>query len=286
MRLTKRIAVCALTALLAASMLTACGGNGNGNGNGSGSSSTGGNTGSNSEANSGSNGETNTETKPGTGKDDTTTDVSKLTSRAAKYFARQGANGKTRYIRYCSKIDGIEQVEACDGRRRYFCGPARDSEDRNIVLIQILDVDQQLLYEYVAGDENKVLDAKNEQISEYAVSNVSFLPYQLSLFSAVAAEPMKIDGVEYYCEKDETAYMTYYCFDKADVEGLNLKYIVKEYGGGTSEIIEIREVKGVFDPELLRIPEGYERYDVYYNGTTNEYSRTYVGITRKDSYPN
>lgn len=284
MRLTKRIALCALTALLAISMLTACGGNGNGNG--SGSSSTGGNTGSNSEANSGSNGETNTETKPGTGKDDTSTDVSKLTSRAAKYFARQGVSGKTRYIRYRDKSTGYETIEACDGKRKYISGPARDSEGRNIVLIQILDVDQQLLYEYVAGDENKVLDAKNEQISEYAVSNVSFLPYQLSLFSTVAAEPMKIDGVEYYCEKDGTAYSTYYCFDKADVEGLNLKYIVKEYGGGTSEIMEIREVKPEFDQKLMCIPEGYERYDVYYNGTTNEYSRTYVGTTGKDSYPN
>ena len=143
------------------------------------------------------------------------------------------------------------------------------------------------MYEYVAGDENKVLEAKNEQISEYAVSHVSLLPYQLSLFSAVAAEPMRIDGVEYYCEKDETAYWTcYYCFDKADIEGLNLKYIVMEDGEGDSEIIEILEVKAVLDPELLRIPEGYERYDVYYNGTTNEYSRTYVGITGKDSYPN
>lgn len=284
MRLTKRIAVCTLTALLAISMLTACGGNGNGNG--SGSSSTGGNTGSNSEANSGSNGETNTETKPGTGKDDTTTDVSKLTSRAAKYFARQGVSGKTRYIRYCSKIDGIERVEACDGRRRYFCGPAMDSEDRLVTEASIIDVNQQLRYRYDVGDKNKELDVASEKIDENDVDHVFYIPYRLSLFSAVEVEPVTIDGVEYYCEKDETAYMTYYCFDKADVEGLNLKYIVKEEGGGLSEIIEIREVKAVFDPELMRIPEGYERYDVYYNGTTNEYSRTYVGITGKDSYPN
>lgn len=284
MKLSKRIAIAALAAVMALSMLTACGGDGNGNG--SGSLSTGGNTDSNSEANSSSNSETNTETKPGTGKDDTTTDVSRLTSRAAKYFARQGVNGKTRYIRYCSKIDGIERVEACDGRRRYFCGPARDSENRLVTEASIIDVNQQLGYSYCVGDKNKELDVVSEKIDENDVDHVSYIPYRLSLFSAVAAEPMKIDGVEYYCEKDETAYMTYYCFDKADAEGLNLKYIVKEYGDGTSEIIEIREVKAVFDPELLRIPEGYERYDVYYNEMTNEYSRTYVGTTGKDGYPN
>ena len=286
MRLTKRIAVCALTALLAVSMLTACGGNGNGNGNGSGSSSTGGNTGSNSEANNGSNSETNTETKPGTGKDDTATDVNKLTSRAAKYFARKGVNGKTRYIRYCSEIDGIERVEACDGQRRYFCGPARDSEDRLVTEVSIIDANQQLRYSYCVGDNNKELDVASEKIYENDVDHVSFIPYRLSLFSAAEVEPVTINGVEYYCEKDETAYLTYYCFDKADVEGLNLKYIVKEYGSGASEIIEIREVKAVLNPELMRIPEGYERYDVYYNETTNEYSRTYVGTTGKDSYPN
>lgn len=271
MKRTKKIAASVLAALLAFSMLTACGGQ----------PPAGGDAGSGAGNNGSSSNEPDPGTKPGTGDTDETVDISKLTSRAAKYFARQGATGKTRYIRYYDKIAGWEHIEACDGTRRYLYGPARNSEGQDVMLTQVLDVNQQLIYEYAASDPNKVLEAKNDQVSEYAVSNVAYLPYQLSLFSAVEAEPMTIDGIEYYCEKEQQGHC-YYCFEKSDTEGLNLRYIVEKSEYSPTWIYEIREVRPTFDPELMRIPEGYERYDINYNGTTN---RTYVGTTGKDTYP-
>lgn len=300
MRLTKRIAVCALTALLAVSMLTACGGNENGSG--SGSSSTGGNTGSNSEANSGSNGETNTETKPGTGKDDTATDVSKLTSRAAKYFARQGVNGQKKYMRYTVGWDfdnkgnyspdwlNGDWIEACDGRRKYCQNPVEDLENKKYIKAELYDCKEDTYYTWHVFDSGKSITKDSDAVTKIWVSNLSYLPEDFSTFSTTPVEPMRIDNVEYYCERDDELYtkyhqmLRYYCFEKTDVEGLKLKYIVN--ANSTVAIIKIDEVTSNFDPDLLRVPEGYKQYDVTYNESTNKYQQTYVGTTGKDSYPN
>ena len=63
-----------------------------------------------------------------------------------------------------------------------------------------------------------------------------------------------------------------------------MKYIVN--ANSTAEVIKVDEVTSNFDPDLLRVPEGYKQYDVTYNESTNKYQQTYIGITGKDSYPN
>ena len=276
MRLTRRIAIATLSAVMLFSMLTACGGGEQPPANDGG--------GTGAEISSGSNNGTvpgndnNADTGTGAAGDNGTANPSTWTSRAAKYFTRKGVTGKTRYIRYgyINKLyDSVEEVtEACDGTRHYQNVPATDDEFRDIRLNQLYDETKQVLYEYyIGGNGEKMLEVRDDKTLQGWAKNVSYIPYDLSLFRTEPAEPRTIEGVEYYCEKDKNSYCRYYCFDKDDTEGLDLKYIVNIDGSGWETIVKIKEVRPDFDPALMQIPEGYT------NVKTGE-------VTGEDSYPN
>lgn len=277
MRLTRRIAIVALSAAMALSMLTACGGGenpstGGGNGTGTG---TGTSTGNGSgEENGGS-----TSSGTGTGKDDgTNVDPSILTSRTAKYFARKGVTGKNRYIRYYDRNENLEYTEACDGRRKYRQSwfYRNENPDVKFPYMFLYDVKTQMQYEYCTYNGNKEINIFSNVVSDDKVKNVYLLPDDTDMknYGVKVVDPVTVDGVAYYCEQPYYSDI-YYCFAMDDTEGLNLAYAVKMDWNGTEikNIYEIREVSNHFDPALLRIPEGYSIIGKY------------PEVTGKDSYP-
>lgn len=271
MRLTRRIAIVALSAVMALSMLTACGGGetpspGGGSGTGTGTGTGGGSSNS-------------TDSGTGSGKDNTTVDPSTLTSRTAKYFARKGVTGKNRYIRYYDRNTNLEYTEACDGRRRYRQSWAYNEAkpDVKYPYMFLYDVKTQMQYEYHTYNGNKEIQVFNNRVSDDKVKNVYLVPDDADMknYGVKVVDPVTVDGVTYYCEQPYYSDI-YYCFAMNDTEGVNLKYAVKMNWNGTEikNIYEIREVSNHFDPELLRIPEGY--------GVIGKYPE----VTGKDSYPN
>ena len=271
MRLTRRIAIVALSAVMALAMLTACGGGetpspGGGSGTGTG-------------AGTGGSSDSSTDSGTGSGKDNTTVDPSTLTSRTAKYFARKGITGKKHYIKYYDRNKQWEFEEACDGVRKYYRNHAITASEQ-YARGQLWDISTKTSYEYdINGGDQGALDQYNNAIvTDYMVKNVSLVPSSLSEMSMKQVEPMTIDGKQYYCEQDtkESWPSVYYCFETADTEGLNLKFIVKVSGSNKS-ICDIRSIDSNFDPELLRIPEGRT---IIRDGQLTEET------TGKDSYPN
>lgn len=269
MRLTRRIAIVALSAVMALAMLTACGGGetpspGGGSGTGTG-------------AGTGGSSDSSTDSGTGSGKDNTTVDPSTLTSRTAKYFARKGVTGKMRYIRYYDEEEDWEWVDACDGRRSYCYCPASSASER-FAVVNLYDIKEKATYSYRPDkQEESISKDTGSTIFDSQVNTVSFIPSNLSDFSPVAVEPMTIHNVEYYCERERWSSYTY-CFEKTDTEGLNLKYVVKSYSSGLQLIYDIKEVKATFDMDLLRIPAGRHIYTL---GEGMDYN-----LTGKDTYPN
>lgn len=257
--------------------LTGCGGSGSGSGGnhagtGGGSSGNGGNTGtgSNSGASSGSG--------------SSGTDASKYTSRTVKYFTRQGVMGKNKYVRYYAQNLEWEITEACDGRRRALYGCVMSGSDM-IPNVKLMDKKTKWYYEYSSAETpHRVHITTNYSIlNDSVVQSLNFIGCDLKDYPPAVADPMTINGVEYYCESvwSGTGLKYFYCFDKKDVEGTKLKYVVYALNKDLiSEIYEIREVKAKFDQDLLRMPEGYLVIkDNVFDATKNE-------TTGVDPYPN
>ena len=281
MRLTRRIAIVALSAVMALAMLTACGGGGNpstGGGSGTGS---GTGTGTGTGTGEGTGGGTGSGTGTGEG-GGTTIDPSTLTSRTAKYFARKGVTGKNRYIRYYDRNTNLEYTEACDGRRRYQQGWAYNvaKPDVEYPYMFLYDVKTQMQYQYHTYNGNKKIQVFNNRVSDDKAKNVYLVPNDADMknYGVKVVDPVTVDGVTYYCEQPYFSNI-YYCFAMNDTEGVNLKYAVEMNWNGTEikNIYEIREVSNHFDPELLRIPEGCA---IIRDGQLTEET------TGKDSYPN
>lgn len=238
--------------------LTGCGSDGGGSGeNGGNSGGTGNGGSSGGDENTGNGGDSgngggsgNEEVKPG-----------KADSRTIKYFTRQGVMGDNKYVRYYAQKTQWEIMEACDGRRRALHGCIVSGYDK-IPDAKIMDYKTQTFYEYNKGNtaQVEVVAIKtNYYVDKATVQSLNFIPSDLKLLQPMMADPMTVDGVEYYCEKRSNAAGLYdfYCFAKEDLEGTNLKYVVRATSSGVvSEIYEVREVASKFDQKLLQIPEG------------------------------
>lgn len=267
--------------------LTGCGGGGGGStgGQGTGDSGNGGNAG--TGGNSGNSGNAGTDGDSGTGGGSGSGEEqpSQYVSRTVKYFKRQGVLGNSKCVRYYARKLQQEITEVCDGRRRALHGWVK-SGTQIVPDVKVLDYKTQRFYEYnstwTRGDEpiDVVEITEDYGISNGTVCSLNFLSTYLESNPPIKTSSITIDNVEYYCERTSSGsgLYYYYCFEKSDTEGMNLKYVVHAWDGSRiDEIYEIKQVTSKFDIELLRIPENY--LVMKDNMLTGE-------VTGVDNYPN
>ena len=267
--------------------LTGCGGGGGGStgGQGIGDSGNGGNTGTGGNSGTGGDSGNSGNTGTGGGSESGEEKPGQYVSRTVKYFKRQGVLGNNKYIRYYSRKIQKEITEVCDGRRRALHGWI-ESGTQLLSDVKVLDYKTQRFYEYNSAwtRDNKPVDVveitENYGISNSTVCSLNFLSSYMESNPPMEASSITVDNVEYYCERTSSGsgLYYYYCFEKSDTEGMNLKYVVHAWDGSRiSEIYEIRQVTSKFDIKLLQIPENYEI--VKDNKATGE-------VTGADRYPN
>lgn len=101
-----------------------------------------------------------------------------------------------------------------------------------------------------------------------------------------------IDGTEYYSEtyggdsQNGDLYIDTFCFDKSDTEGKYLRYRIRQIKNSKEDINWIIKVTGIsntFDENLLRIPEGYR---LYRDDPDTGKLVLVTESTPKDNYPN
>ncbi len=276
MRLSKRLAIGMLAAVMALSM-TACGsGNPNENPSSSGSNAS---SNSSSSASSGSN-SSSSEVSSSSNSQNQATAV----SRTDKYFKRLGVDPEKSYYYEEETLTGASRgtlaVVTSDGVR---VGIKSTLPGFDFSIYDKRTKEQySVWHNYQVVDttyEKRVyLDTRQERDSDWPLIKPG---------TPVKATTYKVNGVEYYAEKitltDVWRQPTYYyCFDLNDTEGMNLRYIVEpvDYSKDSDEILDIiyriNVINNKAHMDMLRVPEGYKFYKDY----------EYVGTTPKDTYPN
>ena len=281
MRLSKRAAMVALTAVMALSILTACGG-GNTPSGGNGGTNTGTGTGTGTGSGSGTEEDGSGTGGNGTGKDDGTADPSVHANRMEKYFALQGVVGKKRYIQFLNEEDGLVYTQAYDGTRGVDCTYYATSSDNYAE-----PHPQRYLYDfknqcYYRIDEwRKVVERYDGKVGEWRVNTVNYVPTDLTEAKESVPGTYVVHGTEYYSERIGISLYRY-CFAQNDTQGTKLLYIInKGFWGNEEKILAVRAISGQFDINLLRVPEGYKYYIAGENNSLN-----YQGLTGKDMYTN
>lgn len=290
MRLSKRLAVGVLAAVMALSMMTACGG-GNPNEKPS-SSESNASSNSSSSASSGSNSSSSSATGDNTGESsDKETPIVGL-SRTEKYFNRYGVGIGEAYYYELEELNASKTyvTRTSDGVRvgLKVVDPGYDNAD--LVIYDKSKKEEYHVYgnwkEAYGWGDTKVVNCRTpDGDREIEAKENPLIPQG----TQIKATTYKVNGIEYYAEKtmlgDGYGYSEayYYCFDFDDNEGMNLKYIVNEElcnlntGETRQRIFRFNKISGKANMDMLRVPEGYKYY--------YDYSDT-GRLTPKDNYPN
>lgn len=280
MRLAKRIATVTLAAVLAVSMLTACGGGG---------SSTGGNEngGSQKPSNPGVSdtdkpGDGNTENPgnnnetPPAGDDNTT--IRYADTRTAKYFEARHVTQGNVYLEATVKYDGWEGpiVYARKGQTarynwdfKHTVNTGRSTSENRLAIgdtVYILDTTkkQYALFtdEYKRATEQ---DMKEAADSARCANGYFIVPADDSSLKEIKIGECEVNGKKYYAETmwirtsgDDQSWWGHgfiYCF-----EGNDLKYVVQKKSDGSMDaMVTIKNVKPNPDQSLMEIPADYEQ---------------------------
>ena len=273
MRRTRKIIAGFLAAVMAVSMLTACGGPEDG---GHGSSDTGQKPSSqpeqgNEKGDEDKGSSTETPTDPVSGK-----------SRTEKYFARVQNTG----VKYHSAAEHwkngtvIEREEyASDGVRTY----QKIWTEKYGWETHVVDVNQQMAWTY--DKEKKTAYCKTYKDPAPVLDLPSILSPKNYLVEKEGYQvgTEVVDNITYTSEyfTDVFGKKISYCFDKDDLEGEELRCMVIDYPDGNREWIEPLLCNQTdFNIKLLQVPEGYE----YYRVDDNE-PIEYLGTTPQDNYP-
>lgn len=287
MRKTRKIAVGFLAAVLAVSMLTACGSGGTG----------GGGEGSNSKPPI-SEGDKKDDEKPvptpgeGDGdKGEDTTDPVGTNSRTMKYLKR-------RNLLTCKKVtfqylmvsnnqnNGIVHTTVSDSVRRY------EKMDEPLLLnddYELFDMANGFVYGVdlikhtvikLRGVQGIPDDATSAEIYEIRTIVQNYKP---------TSGIHTVNGVEYYSETYTfgKGFEMIFCFEKDDTEGMNLLYIESNIGNYNSlpYAKKILQFTDTVDYTLLQIPEGYRLYRCNVEAENEGVVDTGT-YTPKDNYPN
>lgn len=289
MRLSKRLAVGVLAAVMALSMLTACGG-GNANENPS---SSGSNAPSNSSSSASSGSNSSSSSSPASSDSNSQNQVTAV-SRTDKYFKRLGVDPDKSYYYELETLNGASggslTTQTSDGVRvgRIWKLKGIDSADLRIY-------DRRTKEEWCVYNNYPWGSGEDKERVEWEMKGTYFKGWPLiEIGTPVKATTHKVNGVEYYAEevmltnvKNQPTY--YYCFDLNDTEGMNLRYIVEpeDYGKNSDKVLDViykfNAISGKANMNMLRVPEGYKLYKVsHVMGVQDEY----MGTTPKDNYPN
>ena len=279
MRLAKRIATVALAAVIALSMLTACGGGG---------SSTGGNSGSTkpdkpgtSDTDKPGTGDNNNTEKPGDSKPskDDTTKIRYADTRTAKYFASKGATQGNVYLEATVKKTGWEGpiVYARRGRtarynwdftsttqKKMYTRENRLAIEDNVYILDTERKQYDIYTDYYPATEKDMKDAAD---NVRCANGFFMVPADDSNLQEIKIGECEVNGKKFYAETillrtsgNDTSWFGHYfiyCFEKNDVNGTNLKYVVQNDNQGQT-IVTIQKVKSNPDQSLLEIPADYE----------------------------
>ena len=307
MRLSKRLAVGVLAAVLALSM-TACGGS-SGNGTGGNPSSKPGQTPPSSGSSSSSSSSMSTTDK----KDDINTspkeDENKMLigTRTEKFFSGHNIINSAKWT-YTDEITDTEYsnrtvMVASDDRRTY-----RKETQGNYDGIEITDSKEKKEYK-IDETNRKVYIEDHGDIPyygslEYDCLYLKFDPIQSIRSGNVSCKigTYQVDGVTYYSETYRSTVGKYwkseskkgklestriFCFDMGDTEGKNLRYYISVdvEDGVVARTVKnkITKISNTFDESLLRIPEGYR---LYRDDPDTGKLVLVTESTPKDNYPN
>ncbi len=282
MRLSRRLAIGMLAAVMALSM-TACGG-GNANEN---SSSSGSNAPSNSSSSASSGSNSSSSSSSSASSDSNSQNQVTAVSRTDKYFKRLGVDPEKSYYYELETLNGADggavTTQTSDGVRvgRIWKLKGINSADLRIY-------DRRTKEEWSVYNNYPWGSGEDKERVVWEMNGTYFKGWPLiEIGTPVKATTHKVNGVEYYAEeitlinvKNQPTY--YYCFDLDDTEGMNLRYIVEpeDYGKNSDKVLDViykfNAISGKANMNMLRVPEGYKLYK----------DRKCVGTTSKDTYPN
>lgn len=284
MRLSKRLAVGVLAAVMALSMMTACGGSG-GNGTGGNPSSKPGQTPPSSGSSSSSS------SSSGTGGSSTTTTPT-LNARSTKYFNRWEKLNRFTYKVWMQLTDDGETTVSTirivtDGVRYSFQQWDEKGESDWRVLTDTKTKQTNYIYDDFVLRKTQSDSMTSEGSPDY-LKQLSMSGDSRHLNMPMTVGTTMVDGTLYYSETYEESVggasrKFVYCFDAGDLEGRNLRYVLEEGAYmGTSGLqkatvkMKILENAETVDYDALRVPEGY---DLMVDDEEK-------GTTPKDNYPN
>lgn len=284
MRLSKRLAVGVLAAVMALSMMTACGGSG-GNGTGGNPSSKPGQTPPSSGSSSSSS------SSSGTGGSSSTT-APTLNARSTKYFNRWEKLNRFTYKVWMQLTDDGETTVSTirlvtDGVRYSFQQWDEKGESDWRVLTDTKTKQTNYIYDDFVLRKTQSDSMTSEGSPDY-LKQLSMSGDSRHLNMPMTVGTTMVDGTLYYSETYEESVggasrKFVYCFDAGDLEGRNLRYVLEEGAYmGTSGLqkatvkMKILENAETVDYDALRVPEGY---DLLVDDEEK-------GTTPKDNYPN
>lgn len=281
MRLSRRLAIGMLAAVMALSM-TACGG-----GNASENPSSSGNNASSNSSSSASSGSNSSSSSSSASSDSNSQNQVTAVSRTDKYFKRLGVDPEKSYYYEKETLTGASRgtlaVVTSDG--------VRIGIKSTLPGFDFAIYDKRTKEQYSVWHNYQIEGTTYEKRVECSTEEHNDWPL-IKPGTPVKATTHKVNGVEYYAEEitltDSWGYKStyYYCFDLNDTEGMNLRYIVEpvDYSNDSDEILDIiyriNIINNKAHMDMLRIPEGYNFYKWIHN------DRQYVGLTPKDTYPN
>lgn len=311
MRLSKRLAIGVLAAMMALSM-SACkpseqppasSSTGNQPSTSTPSASSGSNGNSSSAASSGSSSSASSSASnvPSTSGSESKDEDILVETRTEKFFSGKNIINSARWTYTAHErlwMDGklIEgtRIAASDGKRTYTAMKdyegVSDEEDIND---PNWDVEYRIYPDGTIEENNMTSDSTPGILTyDYCYHNEN-VASQLKLLRKICKiGTYTIDGTEYYSEtyggdsQNGDLYIDTFCFDKSDTEGKYLRYRIRQIKNSKEDINWIIKVTGIsntFDENLLRIPEGYKLYR--YDPNTGK--RVLVTEkTPKDNYPN
>lgn len=311
MRLSKRLAIGILAAMMALSM-SACkpseqppasSSTGNQPSTSTPSASSGSNSNSSSAASSGSSSSASSSASnvPSTSGSESKDEDILVETRTEKFFSGKNIINSARWTYTAHErlwMDGklIEgtRIAASDGKRTYTAMKdyegVSDEEDIND---PSWSVEYRIYPDGTIEENNMTSDSTPGILTyDYCYHNEN-VASQLKLLRKICKiGTYTIDGTEYYSEtyggdsQNGDLYIDTFCFDKSDTEGKYLRYRIRQIKNSKEDINWIIKVTGIsntFDENLLRIPEGYKLYR--YDPNTGK--RVLVTEkTPKDNYPN
>lgn len=286
MRLSKRLAVGVLAAVMALSMLTACGGTG-GNGTGGNPSSKPGQT----PPSSGSSSSSSSSTGSGSTGDKADIPTTGKGDRAIKYFERLEKRTQYDHETVTDQFENGVQTHhttchvVTDGNR-WMMKLSGGLGDNYFNEIYIADVKEKTSYYFTEEADSTIHRSKESAIDLNKMKETSVMSDDARELKdyKMTVGTYNVDGTLYYSETYGIMSIrgiakVIYCFDMSDLEGNYLRYVVRQSPTILTKTKYITDTTKIYYSDL-QVPEGHYLDD-------RDVPSPSIGIkTPKDNYPN